>query len=278
MRPDEPTVDSNDSVSSPWSLLPCERVHHRILSVLFRRLFSHPLTVRVDFLPLYFQIRGSSATISGVQLMPFSFGAAIVSVGTGVILAKVRRFLLFHRTYTDTLGTDQGVSPTHQWEFRILCSWFRSPRDSGRGVERVRPSLTLSHRYGAERDVLQCSTGDLPRYLRAGSRSSLPSPPRRSPSLHAHLRQYVFLNLRRPLADDDCSGHGNRDSVLHSIARRDNGHLHRRSDLRIRSQQEARVDCRICRTGRQRVRRERQRVVPDPPSQCKDRSITRLYS
>lgn len=44
------------------------------------------------FLPLYFQIRGSSATTSGIQLMPFSFGAAVVFVVTGIILAKTKKY------------------------------------------------------------------------------------------------------------------------------------------------------------------------------------------
>jgi hypothetical protein len=42
-----------------------------------------------DYAPLYFQIRGSSATMSGIELMPFSVGTACVSIITGFIVSKV---------------------------------------------------------------------------------------------------------------------------------------------------------------------------------------------
>ncbi|ORY90627.1 MFS amino acid permease [Leucosporidium creatinivorum] len=41
--------------------------------------------------PIYFQILGSSATISGLQLIPFSFGTSLISIATGFIIAKVKR-------------------------------------------------------------------------------------------------------------------------------------------------------------------------------------------
>lgn len=37
------------------------------------------------------EILGSSATISGLQLIPFSFGTSLVSIATGFIIAKVKR-------------------------------------------------------------------------------------------------------------------------------------------------------------------------------------------
>ncbi|KAK4700554.1 hypothetical protein P7C70_g5692, partial [Phenoliferia sp. Uapishka_3] len=44
------------------------------------------------YMPLYFQIRGASATMSGVALMPLSVGSAIISVSSGFVLSKTQRY------------------------------------------------------------------------------------------------------------------------------------------------------------------------------------------
>ncbi|KAL8279315.1 hypothetical protein RQP46_008352 [Phenoliferia psychrophenolica] len=44
------------------------------------------------YLPLYFQILGASATLSGVAMLPLSVGSAIVSIGSGFLLAKTQQY------------------------------------------------------------------------------------------------------------------------------------------------------------------------------------------
>jgi EmrB/QacA subfamily drug resistance transporter len=47
----------------------------------------------IIFLPLYFQIvQGSSATISGYQLLPFLFGLIIASIGSGILVSRTGRY------------------------------------------------------------------------------------------------------------------------------------------------------------------------------------------
>lgn len=44
------------------------------------------------YLPLYFQIRGASATLSGIELMPFSLGSALTSVLSGFLLVRLKKY------------------------------------------------------------------------------------------------------------------------------------------------------------------------------------------
>ncbi|KAL5523984.1 hypothetical protein ACEPAG_8157 [Sanghuangporus baumii] len=46
----------------------------------------------VYYTPLYFQIRGSSATMAGVRQLPLPIGAAIMSMGTGMMLPKTGKY------------------------------------------------------------------------------------------------------------------------------------------------------------------------------------------
>lgn len=45
------------------------------------------------YVPLYFQILGSSATMAGIRQLPLSFCASIISVITGLIISKTGRYL-----------------------------------------------------------------------------------------------------------------------------------------------------------------------------------------
>lgn len=44
------------------------------------------------FLPLYYQILGSDATMAGVRTLPFSLGSSITSMAGGLIVAKTGRY------------------------------------------------------------------------------------------------------------------------------------------------------------------------------------------
>lgn len=43
------------------------------------------------YMPIVFQILGSSATLSGIEFMPFSVGTAVVSVCSGFLVAKFKK-------------------------------------------------------------------------------------------------------------------------------------------------------------------------------------------
>ncbi|KAF7970050.1 hypothetical protein HWV62_25286 [Athelia sp. TMB] len=40
------------------------------------------------YIPVYFQILGSSATLSGIKMMPFTVGGAVLSIGAGIVVSK----------------------------------------------------------------------------------------------------------------------------------------------------------------------------------------------
>lgn len=44
------------------------------------------------YIPVYFQVLGSSATLAGVQQMPFSLGSALVAIVSGIILSKIGKY------------------------------------------------------------------------------------------------------------------------------------------------------------------------------------------
>ncbi|KAJ7271912.1 MFS general substrate transporter [Mycena haematopus] len=47
---------------------------------------------RAYYLPLYFQVLGSSATGAGVRMLPFSLGAAIVSASSGQVVTRIKAY------------------------------------------------------------------------------------------------------------------------------------------------------------------------------------------
>lgn len=55
------------------------------------------------FIPLYFQILGSSALLAGVRGMTYSVGCSITSVVGGVLMAKI------YRNYKVILGVSMGI-------------------------------------------------------------------------------------------------------------------------------------------------------------------------
>lgn len=59
--------------------------------------FVHNLTFlgASYYAPLYFQVLGSSPTMAGIKLLPFSFISALVSIGVGLIITKKGQFRPF---------------------------------------------------------------------------------------------------------------------------------------------------------------------------------------
>jgi len=44
------------------------------------------------YLPLFYQVLGASATLSGIKMLPFSLGTAIFSVASGLLLSKIGKY------------------------------------------------------------------------------------------------------------------------------------------------------------------------------------------
>jgi len=81
------------------------------------------------YTPVYFQALGSDATMSGVRVIPMSFGASIISVVAGIYLSKTKRYrpVIWIGWVIGTLGTglmimmDENTSVAAQ-EIYILIS------------------------------------------------------------------------------------------------------------------------------------------------------------
>lgn len=59
--------------------------------------FIHYLTffAATYYIPLYFQVLGSSATMAGIKQLPLSFGSALLSIFVGLVIAKTGQFRPF---------------------------------------------------------------------------------------------------------------------------------------------------------------------------------------
>lgn len=44
------------------------------------------------YIPVYFQILGSSATLAGVKMMPFTVGGAVLSIVAGFVVSKTSKY------------------------------------------------------------------------------------------------------------------------------------------------------------------------------------------
>jgi len=59
------------------------------------------------FVPLYFQILGASATMSGVKSIPMSVGGSIMAILCGIIITRTKRYrpIIWTGWFIGTLGT-----------------------------------------------------------------------------------------------------------------------------------------------------------------------------
>lgn len=82
------------------------------------------------YLPLYFQVLGATPVDSGVKLIPFSLGSAIVSVAAGFLVTKLGRY---RRIISGSFGLmavgfallatlDNNSSIANQEGFLIVCA------------------------------------------------------------------------------------------------------------------------------------------------------------
>ncbi|KAF7338188.1 MFS general substrate transporter [Mycena venus] len=66
----------------------------RTTAIILIQTFFHALAFfgGAYYLPLYFQVLGSSATGAGVRMLPYSLGSAIVSASSGQVVARIRAY------------------------------------------------------------------------------------------------------------------------------------------------------------------------------------------
>lgn len=105
----------NELVTKRQPLIPPRLFKTRTTGGVLISVFLHAVvfTPQTYYLPLYFQaVDGSSATMSGVQLLPLSVMTAVTAIATGLIVAKTGdyRWILWICWTILTLGTPPSFS------------------------------------------------------------------------------------------------------------------------------------------------------------------------
>ena len=111
---------ANELVTKRQPLIPPRLFKTRTTGGVLISVFLHAVvfTPQTYYLPLYFQaVDGSSATMSGVQLLPLSVMTAVTAIATGLIVAKTGdyRWILWICWTILTLGTSPPPS------LRVWC-------------------------------------------------------------------------------------------------------------------------------------------------------------
>ncbi|KAJ6547701.1 major facilitator superfamily domain-containing protein [Mycena capillaripes] len=84
----------NEALTSRSPIIPPRLFQTRTTAIILITTFFHALGFfgGAYYLPLYFQVLGSSATGAGVRMLPYSLGAAIVSAGSGQVVTRIRAY------------------------------------------------------------------------------------------------------------------------------------------------------------------------------------------
>jgi EmrB/QacA subfamily drug resistance transporter len=84
----------NELFTNRSPILPPRLFKTRTTAIILITTFFHGLVFFAGafYLPLYFQVLGASATMAGVYMIPFSFGAAALSVISGVTVARTGQY------------------------------------------------------------------------------------------------------------------------------------------------------------------------------------------
>ncbi|KAH9993769.1 MFS amino acid permease [Russula vinacea] len=84
----------NEMLTSRSPILPPRLFKTRTTGIVLITCFIHAVTFFAGafYLPLYFQVLGSSATGAGVRMIPFSLGASITSVISGVLCTRTGKY------------------------------------------------------------------------------------------------------------------------------------------------------------------------------------------
>ncbi|EJD36911.1 MFS general substrate transporter [Auricularia subglabra TFB-10046 SS5] len=75
-------------------IIPPRLMKTRTSAAIFINIFVHAFAFfsASFYMPLYFQILGSDATMSGIRLIPMSFGASLVSAVSGLLLSRYKKY------------------------------------------------------------------------------------------------------------------------------------------------------------------------------------------
>ncbi|EJD36920.1 MFS general substrate transporter [Auricularia subglabra TFB-10046 SS5] len=75
-------------------IIPPRLMKTRTSAAVFISIFIHAFAFFTAsfYMPLYFQILGSDATMSGIRLIPMSFGASLLSVVSGILLSRFKKY------------------------------------------------------------------------------------------------------------------------------------------------------------------------------------------
>jgi len=86
----------NELFTKRSPIIPPRLFKTRTTSIILLTTFLHALTFFAGayYLPLYYQVLGASATMAGVWMIPFSFGAASFSAISGVIVTRTGEYRL----------------------------------------------------------------------------------------------------------------------------------------------------------------------------------------
>lgn len=84
----------NESFTSRSPIIPPRLFHTRTTAIILITTFSHAVAFfsGAYYLPLYFQVMGASATMAGVEMLPFSLGCAVTSAVAGIVVSRTGQY------------------------------------------------------------------------------------------------------------------------------------------------------------------------------------------
>ncbi|KAK7020503.1 MFS general substrate transporter [Favolaschia claudopus] len=85
---------ANEIMTTRSPIIPPRLFRTRTTAILLVTTFFHALAFFAGayYLPLYFQVLGSSATGAGVRMLPYSLGGALVSASSGQIVTRIKAY------------------------------------------------------------------------------------------------------------------------------------------------------------------------------------------
>ncbi|KDN44417.1 hypothetical protein RSAG8_05464, partial [Rhizoctonia solani AG-8 WAC10335] len=84
----------NEIYTSRSPIIPPRLFKTRTTAILLVSVFIHALAFfsATYYIPLYFQILGASAILSGIKMFPFSLGGALVAIASGLAVARMKKY------------------------------------------------------------------------------------------------------------------------------------------------------------------------------------------
>lgn len=84
----------NEVFTNKSPIIPPRLFKTRTTVALLISVFLHAVTFfsAAYYIPVYFQVLGSSATLAGVKQIPFSFGSALAAMASGILVSKTGKY------------------------------------------------------------------------------------------------------------------------------------------------------------------------------------------